>query len=90
MTGHRTLPNLAGAEERLAASLVAVHAACDREPGPNLPEALSLALGLAARRLGATDTDSAGWVLAKHRPSSREAGLVPQLLYDPALLADDR
>lgn len=81
-------PTAHDAEDRLVAALQAVYAACDREPGLNLPEALSLALGLLSRRLGATNLDQAGWVLTKHRPGSWEAAAMRQLIYDPELLAD--
>lgn len=65
---HRGIAACEAARSQLVEALLAVHRACDRVRGPNLPEALSLALGQAARRLGATDLEEAGTVLTERRP----------------------
>ncbi len=85
----------------LAASLCTVWRSCE-VTGANLPEALSYALGLAARDLvremartdplgyagGGADQDLAVGVLVRHRPGSWEADLVAQLTYPVDLLGD--
>jgi len=84
----------------LADALVRAWRACDtprRRPdgstfaAGNLPEQLSYALGLAAKRLGALGDDdrtgeAAGALLVRHRPGSWEAQHVVALVLPPDLI----
>ena len=95
------------ATKALTDALVQVWRACDRPvarpdgstyAAGNLPETLSYALGLAAKRLGAgTDDegratggewarDVAGELLVRHRPGSWEAQHVIALVFPPGLI----
>lgn len=89
------------AVDRLAGALVETYRACD-EAGSNLPEALSYALGLAAKRLGfdpgpdaetaegpAARWQAAGQRLVSQRPGCWEATHVAELVYDPGLIGEE-
>lgn len=92
------------AVERLAAALVEVWAACEQGAeadsngtGLNLPEALSYALGLAARTLGfdpgsiegeENRNEAAAEGLVRHRSGSWEAAAMRPLVFPVAWLTD--
>ncbi len=97
---HCELTDYDAAIEALAHALCEVWRSCEAVPGPNLPEALSFALGLAARDLvrelattdplapfgSEVDQELAVGVLVRHRPGSWEATHVAQLTYPVDLL----
>jgi hypothetical protein len=92
------------AVDRLTAALVEVWVACEQNVGAgssgsglNLPEALSYALGRAARSLGLDPgsieaeerrNDDAAEGLVRHRPGSWEAAALRPLVFPVAWLPD--